>query len=170
MICSYAAVLIKPQPQTKDLSKLTIKDPIPTPCHNSSWRSWCSVDFRVHNISYNIPMRGMICAVSNAEHSDQWCVLDHSTTIHQLAPSNISARYTALCYPSARCDKADNKTCFITFDQPFFIKVPSTMRSIPELSSVVACLVGVLPLISFIDIMRYVMLGLLWSQQARLYQ
>ena len=30
VISSYAAVLIKPQPTTKDLSKLTIEDPIPT--------------------------------------------------------------------------------------------------------------------------------------------
>ena len=106
VICSYAAVLIKPQLPTKDLSELTIEDPIPTPCHNSRCSSWCPVDFRVHNISYNIPMRGMIWAVSGAEHSDKWCVLDHNITIHQHAPSNISARYTALCYPRAQCDKA----------------------------------------------------------------
>ena len=169
MICSYAAVLIKPQPPTKDLSKHTIEDPIPTPCHHSSWRSWCSVDFRVHTMSYNIPMRGMICSVSDAEHSDQWCVLDHNTAIHQHAPSNISIRYAALCYQKTQCDKPGKKTCFITFDQPLYIKVPSIsiIRSIHELSSVVACLVGFPPLISFIDVMIYVMFAPLWAQQAR---
>ena len=49
--CSYATVLIKSQPPTKDLGKLTIEDPIPTTCHDSSWRSGWSVDFRVHNTS-----------------------------------------------------------------------------------------------------------------------
>ena len=69
-----------------------------------------------------------------------------------------------------QCDKTGKKTCFITFDQPLYIKVPSTMRSIHELSSVVACLVGFLPLTSFIDVMRYVMFQLLWAQQACLCQ
>ena len=90
VLCSHAAVLIKPQPPTKDLSKLTIEDPIPAPCHDSSWRSWCSV--YLQNINHSIRIRGMIHAVSDAEHREQWCILDHSTTFHQYAPSNISAR------------------------------------------------------------------------------
>ena len=45
---------------------------------------------------------------------------------------------------------------------------PSTMRSIPELFSVVACLVGFLPLISSIYVMRYAMFGLSRAQQVRL--
>ena len=47
---------------------------------------------------------------------------------------------------------------------------PSTIWSIPELSSVVACLVGFLPLIFFIHVMRYVMFRLLRAQPARLCQ
>ena len=111
--------------------------------------------------SYNIRIRGMIQAVSDAEHREQWCILDHSTTIHQHAPSNISARYSASCYPRAQCDKAGKKTCSITFDQLLYIKEPCTMRSFPELSSVVTCLIGLLPLITIIYVMRYIMFGLL---------
>ena len=44
------------------------------------------------------------------------------------------------------------------------------MRSIPQLSSVVAYLVGFLPSIAFIDVMRYVMFELLRAQEARLCQ
>ena len=49
----------------------------------------------------------------------------------------------------------------ITFDQLLYIKAPCTMGSFPELSSVVTCLVGFLPLISIIYVMRYMMFGLL---------
>ena len=41
------------------------------------------------------------------------------------------------------------------------------MRSFPELSSVITYLVGFLPLISIIDVMRYIMFGLLRARQAR---
>ena len=73
-----------------------------------------------------------------------------------------------LCCPGAQCAKAGKKTCFITFDQRLYIKAPSPMRSMFELPSMVACLFGLFPLISFIDVMRYVMFGLLRAQQANL--
>ena len=112
----------------------------------------------------------MIHAVSDAEHREKWCILDHSTTIHQHAPSNIGARYIASWYPRAQYDKAGKKTCSITFEQLLYIKVPCIMKSFPELSSVVTCLVGFLPLISIIDVMRYIMFRLLRARQARLCQ
>ena len=86
-----------PQPKTSvnSLSRT------PSPPLAMIWRSWPSVDFRVHNISYNIPIRGMIHAVSDAEHRGQWYALDHSTTIHQHAPSNISARYCIMLSKSS---------------------------------------------------------------------
>ena len=89
----------------------------------------------------------------------------HSAT----CTSNIIARYTALCYLRAQCQE-DLLHLIVTFDQPLYVKAPSTMRSIPELSSVVACLVGFLLLTSFIDVMRYVMSELLRAQEAYLCQ
>ena len=98
VICSYAAILLRPQPPTKDLSKLTIEDLIPIHCHESSWRPWCCVDFGVHSISYNIPVRGMIlqsamqntgpamCIRAQHYHSST-CTLKHLCQIHYIMVS-----------------------------------------------------------------------------------
>ena len=131
--------LLNPNPQTKPLVN-SLLNPPKWCSHDSCWRFWCSVDFKIHNTSYYIPISGRIHAVSDVEHKDQWCVLEHSTTIQQHAPSNCNARYIALWYPRAQCDNAGQKACFVTFSQPLYIKAPSIMRSIPDSSSVVACL------------------------------
>ena len=49
-------------------------------------------------------------------------------------------------------------SCFLS---KHLVPGPRTMRSSPKLSSVAACLVGFLPLVSFIAVMKYVMFGLL---------
>ena len=125
----------------------TIEDPIPTPCHGSNSRTGWSVDFRVHNISYNIPISGMTHTIINAEHSDQWCIT--ALPFINMHPQTLMPDTVHYAMP-VHSDKADKKTCYITYDQPLYIKAPSTMRWISELSSVVACLVDFRPLISFI--------------------
>ena len=118
--------LIKPQPQPKTSANSLLRTPSP-PHVTTVIEGLDALYFGVHSISYNMHIRDMIHVVSDAEHREQWCILDHSTTIHQHAPLNISARYTASCYPESQCVKTDKKTCSITFDQLLYFKAPGIM-------------------------------------------
>ena len=57
-------------------------------------------------------------------------------------PSDCSTIYIALCYARVQCDKAGQKTCFVTFDQPLYIKATEIVRSSPGLACVVVSLGG----------------------------
>ena len=69
-------------------------------------------------------------------------------------PSDCSTIYTALC-----CDKAGQKTCFVTFDQPLYIKATEIVSSSHEMASVVFRLGGFHLLMSFMGAIGYIMSG-----------
>ena len=74
-------------------------------------------------------------------------------------PSDCSTIYTALCYARAQCDKAGQKTCFVTFDQPLYIKATEIVRSSHELACVVVRLGGFHLLMSLMGAIGYIMSG-----------
>ena len=74
-------------------------------------------------------------------------------------PSDCSTLYTALCYAKSQCHKAGQKTCFVTFDQPLYIKSVEIVKSSPDLSGVVVRLGGFHLLMSFMGAMTYPMSG-----------
>ena len=74
-------------------------------------------------------------------------------------PSDCSTLYTALGYARAQCDKAAQKTCFVTFDQPLYIKATEIVRSSPELACVVVRLGGFHLLMSLMGAIGYIMSG-----------
>ena len=57
------------------------------------------------------------------------------------------------------CDKAGQKTCFVTFDQLLYIKATEIVRSSPELSSVVFLLGGFHLMMSFMGAIGHIMPG-----------
>ncbi|KAK3923562.1 Major tegument protein [Frankliniella fusca] len=54
-----------------------------------------------------------------------------------LDPTNLSCIYTALNFASDQCRKQQLKTCFVTFDQPLFMKATEISTGCPELKQVV---------------------------------
>ena len=89
------------------------------------------------------------------------CDVGEITTLPfiNMDPSDCSTIYTALCYARAQCDKAGQKTCLVTFDQPLYIKATEIVRSSPELASVVVCFGGFHLLMSFMGATGYIMSG-----------
>ena len=70
-------------------------------------------------------------------------------------PSDSNTIYTALYYAQDEGVTAGQKTCFVTFDQPLYIKATEIARSSPELSGVVVCLGGFHLLMYFMGTQGY---------------
>ena len=145
VIGSYAEVPINPytQPPSKALSKLTIKDPIE---HEVATRVAEFLDvlgISGHTIQAT-PHPSWAGFMQSAMQNTGTYDVSEITTLPfiNMDPSDCSTIYTALSYARAQCDKAGQKTCFVTFDQPLYIKATEIVRSSPELASVVVRLGG----------------------------
>ena len=162
VIGSYVEVPIKPytQPPSKALSKLTIKDPteheVATTVAERLDVLWISG--HTMQATPNPSWAGLMqSAMQNTGTYD----VSEITTLPfiNMDPSDCGTIYTALCYARAQCDKAGQKTCFVTFDQPLYMKATEIVRSSLELARVVVCLGGFHLLISFMGAIGYIMPG-----------
>jgi hypothetical protein len=87
-----------------------------------------------------------------------------------LPPSSLDAIYTVLKFAANECKKYGQQTCFVTFDQPLYVKavdIVAASISDNELSSVIVRLGGFHLLMSFMGAVGYIMGGSglkeLWS-------
>ncbi|XP_028418322.1 uncharacterized protein LOC114543611 [Dendronephthya gigantea] len=87
-----------------------------------------------------------------------------------LPPSSLDAIYTVLKFAANECEKYGQQTCFVTFDQPLYVKavdMVAASSSGSELSSVIVRLGGFHLLMSFMGAVGYIMGGSglkeLWS-------
>ncbi|KAK3923560.1 Tyrosine--tRNA ligase [Frankliniella fusca] len=76
-----------------------------------------------------------------------------------LDPTNLSCIYTALNFASDQCRKQQLKTCFVTFDQPLFMKATEISTGCPELKQVVVMLGGFHLIMSYLGCICEIMSG-----------
>ena len=162
VIGSYAEVPIKPytQPPSKALSKLTIKDPIEHEVATTVAELLDVLWISGHTIQAT-PRPSWAWFMQSAMQNTETYDVSEITTLPfiNMDPSDCSTIYTALCYARAQCDKAGQKTCFVTFDQPLYIKATEIVRSSPELAYVVVRLGGFHLLMSLMGAIGYIMSG-----------
>ena len=143
VIGCYAEVPIKPytQPPSKALSKLTIKDPIEHEVATTVVERLDVLWISGHTIQATPHSSWAWFMQSAMQNTGTYDVSEIRTLpFINMDPSDCSTIYTALCNARAKCDKAGQKTCFVTFDQPLYIKATEIMRSSPELACVVVSL------------------------------
>ena len=86
-----------------------------------------------------------------------------------LPPSNFTTLNTSLHYAAAECKKINQKTCFVTYDQPLYIKARAIVAQLEnvQLKNVVVRLGGFHMLMSYLGAIGYIMdesgLEDLWS-------
>ena len=84
-----------------------------------------------------------------------------------LDPSNPSTIYSALIFAKKQSELHDIATCFVTFDQPLYIKAAEIIASSQQLDGMVARLGGFHLLMSFLGSVGFIMTGSgledLWS-------
>lgn len=74
-------------------------------------------------------------------------------------PSNYDTIYTVLNFASKKCTTMNQDTCFVTFDQPLYIKARDVVEKTPMLSNVIVRLGGFHLLMSFMGAIGYIMTG-----------
>lgn len=75
-------------------------------------------------------------------------------------PSNLDTVYTALLIARQKCDSINQKTCFVTFDQPLYMKAQEIVHNgKPELKNVIPRLGGFHLLMSFLGAIGTIMAG-----------
>ena len=162
VIGSYAEVPIKPytQPPSKALSKLTIKDPIEHEVATTVAERFDVLWISGHTIQAT-PHSSWAWFMQSAMQNTGTYDVSEITTLPfiNMDPSDCSTIYTTLCYARAQCDKAGQKTCFVTFDQPLYIKATEIVRSSPGLACVVVSLGGFHLLMSLMGAIGYIMSG-----------
>ena len=131
VIGSYAEVPIKPytQPPSKALSKLTIKDPIEHEVATTVAERLDVLWISGHTIQATPQLSWAGFMQSAMQNTGTYDVSEITTLpFINMDPSDCSTIYTALCYARAQCDKAGQKTYFITFDQPLYIKATEIVK------------------------------------------
>ena len=76
-----------------------------------------------------------------------------------LDPSNLSTIYSALIFAKKQSELHDIATCFVTFDQPLYIKAAGIIAASPQLDGMVARLGGFHLLMSFLGSVGFIMTG-----------
>ena len=76
-----------------------------------------------------------------------------------LDPSNPSTIYTDLSFAKRQCELHGIKTCFVTFDQPLYIKAAEIVAASTDLPDVVVRLGGFHLLMSYLGSVGYIMGG-----------
>ncbi|KYN50496.1 hypothetical protein ALC57_00134 [Trachymyrmex cornetzi] len=75
-------------------------------------------------------------------------------------PTNYDTTYTVLVFASEKCKQLNQHTCFVTFDQPLYIKAKDIISSEnSNLSNVIVRLGGFHLLMSFMGSIGYIMEG-----------
>lgn len=77
-------------------------------------------------------------------------------------PSNYDTLYTVLNYAAEECLKLKQRTCFVTFDQPFYIKareIVAASSNDSRFSNIVIRLGGFHLLLSFLGCIGYIIAG-----------
>lgn len=74
-------------------------------------------------------------------------------------PSNYDIIYTVLNFASKKCTTMNQNTCFVTFDQPLYIKARDVVEKTLMFLNVIVRLGDFHLLISFMGAIRYIMVG-----------
>ena len=160
VIGSFANIPVETyhKPLVKGLSKIVIKD-ITSPAMSmfnmelidALWISGCVIGASPRP-SWGGFMHIVSCGSYDVSQVDALPFIN-------MDPSNPSTIYTALRFALKESRKYNNKTCFVTFDQPLYIKAVEIVEASQDLAGVVVRLGGFHLLMSYMGAMGYIMPG-----------